>query len=319
MLRLIILIGVLLGPSVVATSTAAAEADKQFSSRAAILAWISTYREDPVPSRVPEAVKAMSALGVFQDVEQAGVFFGFVAGVTGENQVEAEKLIADMFPMRPEDQIVIVRAIADSGLPNWRDLMKKFVERMPARQIHIREYLYDKRKPLQDTPLDQGPDILDAWWGVYFATGRYEPVRRILPALAWADEKNNLDRLTVGSMAMWTLASNASRDKLLLDFLREEAYRQPDEIAKPLRKLVSAAETFETNAVRKEQVAKIEELQKRGPADGRQWAWWSRAASTAIALGCVVAGATGQIQLGLPCLIGGTVSSAAEKLMQPSQ
>lgn len=319
LLRLASLISLFAGVLVTATAAIAAKTDNPFSSRADVLAWIGTYREDPAPSSVPDAVKAMAALGIFQDVEQAGVFIGFVAGVTGDNQVEAEDLIAGMFPMRPEDQIVIVRAIADSGLPNWQDLMRKFIERMPARQILIREYLDGERKPLQETPLDKGPDILDAWWGIYFATGRYEPIRRIIPALAWADEKNNLEQLTVGSMAMWTLASNSSRDKLLLDFLRDETYRQPSEIAKPLAKLVKAAETFEANTLRKEQVAKIEELKQKGPEKGRQWAWWSRAASTAIALGCVVAGATGQVALGLPCLIGGTVSSAAEKLMQPGQ
>ncbi|MEM7776372.1 MAG: hypothetical protein AAF732_12255, partial [Pseudomonadota bacterium] len=313
MMRLVLLICLC---AVTAMEARSSQPEPTFRNRTDLLAWISAYREEPRPDHVAGAVQAMSKLGIFRDLDRAAVFIGFVAGVVGENQLDAERLIAEMFPLRPEDQVVIIRAIADSGLPNWRDLMARFVERMPARKILIRNYLYGKSKPLQELPLDKGPEVLDAWWGVYFATGRYEPIRRLLPALKWSDEGDNLDRLTIASMAMWTLSANASRDKPLLDFLRAEAYRQPAKVAAPLRELVLAAETFETAKIRKAQVAKMEELKKRGPASGRQWAWWSRAASTAIALGCVVAGAAGQAQLGLPCLIGGTVSSAAERILR---
>lgn len=295
-----------------------APTDQPFATNADILNWIVGYRDEPQPERLAEAVAAMSRLGVLRDLDKAGVFIGFVAGVIGEHQVEADRLIGTLFPLRPEDQVIVIRAIADSGLPDWQAILSRFAERMPARKILIRAYLDGSRKPVQESALDAAPDVLDTWWGLYFASGRYEPVTRILPALAWVDEADNLDRLTIASMAKWTLAANASRDKPLLDFLRAEAYRQSGAIALPLRDLVLAAETFEVGRIRKEQVAKMEELKARGPSKGRQWAWWSRAASTAIALGCVVAGAAGQVQFGLPCLVGGTVSSAAERwLTQP--
>ena len=57
-----------------------------------------------------------------------------MAGVLETNPKKAEELVAKMFPMPPEDQVVIVRAIAYSDLPEWKDLMLKFAERMPARQ-----------------------------------------------------------------------------------------------------------------------------------------------------------------------------------------
>ena len=38
---------------------------------------------------------------------------------------------------------------------------------------------------------------------------------------------------------------------------------------------------------------------------------------TALALGCIVAGALGQLQVGIPCVIGGAVSGAAIKYMTP--
>ena len=38
---------------------------------------------------------------------------------------------------------------------------------------------------------------------------------------------------------------------------------------------------------------------------------------TALALGCIVASALGQVQVGIPCVIGGAVSGAAIKYMTP--
>ena len=53
----------------------------------------------------------MSGIGLFKELEQAGVYQGFIAGVIAANPEIAEKLVAEMFPMPPEDQVVIVRAI----------------------------------------------------------------------------------------------------------------------------------------------------------------------------------------------------------------
>src|SRR5215813_12218094 len=117
------------------TSGAAPSRKKSsFASSEDILRWINTYRLKPDPAKLPAAVKAMSELGVFRDMDAAGIYVGFMAGVLNANPKRAEDLIAKMYPMPPEDQVAIVRAIAYSDLPGWKDLMLKFVERMPARK-----------------------------------------------------------------------------------------------------------------------------------------------------------------------------------------
>ena len=108
---------------------------------AALLKWINGYRAKPEPERLPQAVQAMSALGLFRDLEAGGVYVGFMAGVLGDNPKTAEKLITLMFPMPPEDQVVVVRAIAYSGLADWKVLLGKFAERMPARKVLIDRHL----------------------------------------------------------------------------------------------------------------------------------------------------------------------------------
>ena len=91
-----------------------------------------------------------------------------------------------------------------------------------------------------------------ALWGYYVATGQYEPVVRIMQALAlvqeqerqrlllqkifsgWGNDPSAVDKITTGGTAKWTLASYAERDRDLLSLYRAEYARQPKEIAQPL-------------------------------------------------------------------------------------
>lgn len=282
-----------------------------------ILKWINGYRLNKEPEKLPEAVKAMSALALFKDLDTGGVYIGFMAGVLGDNPDKAERLISGMFPIPPEDQVAIVRAIAYSGLPNWKTLLEKFVERMPARLVLIQRYLSDKAPTLMNLPLDQSPAGLDTLWGSYFATGRFEAVDRIVSVLEWAKDTNNVERLTLGSMAKWTLANNAQQDKDLLDHLKLQLNTRSKASARELREVIVAAETFETGKIRKDAFASIEELKRKGPEATRNLSWWGQAGQTALALGCVVASVLGHPEVGIPCVVGGAVSGAALKMMTP--
>ena len=288
-----------------------------FASQDEVLRFIDQYRSKPQPERLAGAVQAMSRLGVFKEVENAGVYIGFMAGVLATNPQKAEALVTAMFPYPPEDQVAIVKAIAYSGLPNWKELLGKFVERMPARQILIDRYLYDKMPPLDKLGLETGPAALDANWGFYFATGSDVAVKRIVQALAWSHEANDVEKLTMSGMAKWTLAKNATRDNDLLTILKREAASQSPAIAKELREIIEAVETFEVGKLRKDAIARIDELKAKGPESKRNTAWWAQAGTTALALGCVAAAALGQVQVGIPCVVGGPLSTAATKLLIP--
>ncbi len=70
---------------VVSTSGIADAAKKKpkpapFSRPEVVLAWINDYRHEPTPERLPEAFTAMRQQGQFKEVEQAGIYVGFVAG-----------------------------------------------------------------------------------------------------------------------------------------------------------------------------------------------------------------------------------------------
>jgi hypothetical protein len=296
---------------------AAAAAGQRFASQEQLLKWIDQYREEPAPDRLPAAVRAMSDLGLLRDPDAAGVYVGFVAGVLADNQMQAETLVTRMFPLPPEDQGLVIRAVAWSGLPDWKGLLRRLVERMPARRVLIDRYLTDKEKLLLAVPLDSGPAAIDTLWGFYFATGSFEPVKRILAALPWSGKsETDVEKLTIGSMAKWTLANNAQRDKALLDLLRIEIALQQKAVAEPLREVVEAAQAYETHKIRKEALAAIDNLKRNGPPKTTSWKTWAaRAGETAIAVGCVAAGALGQAQIGLPCIVTGAAVTGIKNML----
>ena len=153
--------------------------------------------------------------------------------------------------------------------------------------------------------------MLDTLWGYYFATASYGPVGKIIHMLPWSKERSSTDRLTVGSMAKYTLASNAAHDPDLLALLKREVAGEADDVKPILNDVIEAVETMEIARLRKEALAAIDDLKRKGPGYKRDLSTWGQVGQGALALGCVAAAATGQIELGIPCVVGGALSSAA--------
>jgi len=315
----------------------------ELGSDTAVLGWINNYRVRHDLAHVPEAIKALSALGAFKDPGAAGVYVGFFAGVIGSNPRKADELIAKTVSIPAEDQWAIVQAIAYSGLPNWKDLLRKFGSRMPSRKVMIEKYLADKLKTLDqmefeknvsmwqkftgyfdiskhlpgstpahdDETHDASTTVLDTLWGYYFATSDPKPIVRIISVLPWSKDHDNVEKLTVGGTAKLTLASNAVRDSVLLGILKSEAKHQPKHVAEVLNDVIDAAETAQTERIRKEVLADIDEIKRKGSLTKRETVWWGQAGEVALAGVCVVSAALGAITFGLPCVIGGGVSAAA--------
>jgi hypothetical protein len=315
-----------------------------------ILRWINAYRHKPDPASVPDVVKALARMGVFKEPEAAGAYVGFIAGVIGANPARAEELIGRMFPLPDETHWVIVRAIAYSDHPEWKRLLEVFAERMPARRVmidrfragqtptlfqvasgrrqsvgqRVRYYFsystyFGADKKTSPEALEPSPEVLDTFWGYYFATGRYRAVSRIVAMLPLSKDSNSIDLLTLGNMAKYTLASNAVRDTNLLGMLKHDAERQPKQVARVLREVIEAAETVETARLRKEAIASIEELRRKGPSYRQTVSRWGQIGLGALSLGCIGAAAVGAVALGLPCVVGGAASSAGLRYWEQQQ
>jgi hypothetical protein len=314
--------------------------------------WIYNYRAKPDYAHVPAAVRVLFHSQTFKEPENAGIYLGFIAGAIGSNPAKAEQLVNSFFPVPPEDEWVIIRAIAYSGLADWRNLLRRIEPKMQARRVMIDAYLSSTLPTLTEIPLEEpkpgmmdkirgaftknpfakdekklnmaqtfagNQDLLDTLWGYYFATGSHLPILKIMQMLPWAKSRDTVDKLTVGSMARYTLASYAVRDANLREFLRSELPNQPETVKVPLSEVIQAADTVQLGAVRKDALAAVEELKTKGSDSRRNLDFWGQVGVGALALGCVSAAALGQIEVGIPCVIGGSASQGLLSFWEKQQ
>jgi hypothetical protein len=323
-----------IGSALAAPASAAPLRPGELATTEAVLRWINVYRTKRDLAHVPAAVRALSQLGALKDPENSAVYVGFIAGVIGANPVKADELIGKILPLPPEDDWALIRGIAYSGAPGWKDMLNRLTERLPARRPMIEKYVNGKlptlddvvyapppgtmdkvrnffSKPPEVVKLDAGPEVLDTMWGYYFASGSYGPISRILLMLPWSKDRDDTERLTVGNMAKYTLASNAARDADLLAMLKRDVDRQPADVKPILAEVIEAAETMEIAHIRKAALASIDDLKRKGPGYKRDISTWGQIGQGAVALGCIAAAVTGQVEIGIPCVVGGALGSAA--------
>jgi hypothetical protein len=316
--------------------------------------WIYNYRAKPDYAHIPAAVRVLFHAQTFKEPENAGIYLGFIAGAIASNPAKAEALVNSFFPVPPEDEWVIVRAIAYSGLPDWRNLLRKVGARMTGRQVMIDAYLSGTLPTLTEIPLEEtkpgvmdkikgvftknpfakddkdkkiklqqtfagNQDLLDTLWGYYFATGSFRPILRIMAMLPWSKSRDTVDKLTVGSMARYTLASYAVRDQGLREYLRGELAKASAQVKAPLTEVVQAADTVQLAAVRKDALAAVAELKAKGSDSRRNLDFWGQVGVGAVALGCVSAAALGQVAVGIPCVIGGSASQGLLSFWEKQQ
>jgi hypothetical protein len=309
----------------------------QLQSAQQSLGWIKAYRGHANPTVVPDLVKQLAAFGAFQDPDAAGLYVGFMAGVLGGNPKTAEKLATSMATAVPAaDQWAVIKAIAYSRLTDWRGVLQAASPKMPTRGTMVAAYLNGKLPSFEryqipkdrstmenvwravtfakDDPmpvLEPSPVLLDTLWGYYFATGSEAAIANITELVRWSTESNDVGRLTIGSAAKYSLAANASRDQPILSSIKTVRARADKQLGPMLDEAIFAAETTETAKLHDDAAKAIEELRTKGPSNSRKVAWWGKTGEGAISLGCVVAAVTGQVELGIPCVIGGAVASAA--------
>jgi hypothetical protein len=322
------------------------------ASLSVVQQWIYNYRAKPDYAHVPAAVRVLFHSQTFREPENAGIYLGFIAGAIASNPAKAEQLVLSFFPVKPEDEWVIVRAIAFSGVPEWRNLLRKVAPKMPGRKVMIDSYLAGSLPTLTEIPLEEtkpgmmdkikgvftknpfakdekklkmqqtfagSQDLLDTLWGYYFATGSFKPILRIMQMLPWSKSRDTVDKLTVGSMARYTLASYAVRDAGLREYLRSELAVQPEPVKVPLAEVVEAADTVQLGAVRKDALAAVDELKTKGSDARRNLDFWGQVGVGAVALGCVSAAALGAIAVGIPCVIGGSASQGLLSFWEKQQ
>jgi hypothetical protein len=194
-------------------------------------------------------------------------------------------------------------------------------EKTPGAFDKLGSYLGLDGKPKEKKAvLAPTPALLDLLWGYYCATGEFNPaVSRLIALLSWSTDRDDVDKLTLGGMAKYTLAANAARDPKLLAMLKSVAKHYPKDMKAHLDEVIEAAETVDFARLRKSALASIEELKRKGPGSKRDISFWGQVGEGTLALGCIAAAALGQVEFGIPCVVGGAMTSAGLRFWDPQK
>ena len=284
--------------------------------------------QSPSPWRRPAVIRGLSQHGTLKEPESSGLYVGFVAGVLGANPKKAWTLIEKTLPLPFEDQWFLIRAVAYSGLPEWKDHMRGLAMRLPDRQEMVQRYLSGDLPPLSEVALEKqrpgtfdkvksffsgdmffkanaeppkrqitfelNADLIDTLWGIYFATGKEAPIAQIVTLLPWPKERDSVEKLTIGSMARFTLASNAARDVDLLRVLKGLQESQSKEVKPVLKEVIEAAELADTARLGKDAMAALDELKRKGAGSTRDLMTWGTVGEAALSMGCLGLAVAGQ-------------------------
>ena len=220
----------------------AAPASAEFQSQEDVSKWLTFYYQMPEPNRLPEAVEYMSQSGMLDNQDAMAPIFGFISGVLSDNPGQAAGWVDMLSSLKEEHLGVVVLGIWYANLPESQNIAYTILDNHPSLNkqfVFLRE---GKPMTVDQIPVEQGAWVLDALWGKFMATGRKEPVERIMAVLPWIDIKGDVNRLLVGGAARWSLASNAVQHDLVFKFCEEAMKNQSEEVTLKLQEVLENSE-----------------------------------------------------------------------------
>lgn len=232
-----------------------------FDSPEAFNRWFSNYYRHPEPARVAEALRYATSQHLLDKTDVSGPpVFGFLSGVVRDNPGRAAALLKSLDDLPPPQRDLVVLGVWYANLPKdqSRQLVDEALDRHPDTLKRLPFLAQDPTDLLTLNP-ELAPWVLDAFWGRFSATGRREPVQRIISVLPWIHEsrkaevmaagKDGMRKMIIAGAAQWSLTSNARQHPAVLKICEQEAAKQEEPVASMLKAIVMKARSLPDGAV----------------------------------------------------------------------
>lgn len=212
-----------------------------FQSQEDISKWLTFYYQTPDPARIPEAIEYMSQSGMLNKKNAIAPIFGFIAGAFKNNPDRVGEWVEMLNSVKEEHLGAVVLGLWYANLPESQALAYTMLDKHPSLNSEFAFLREGSPMSVEEIPLEQGPWVLDALWGNFLATGKKEPVERIMAALPWIDIKGNINKLMIGGAARWSLISNAVQHDRVFEFCQTSIATQPQDVIPKLREVLDNA------------------------------------------------------------------------------
>lgn len=222
--------------------------------------WLTHYYLHPEPARVAEAIRYATNQHLLDKPETSSApILGFISGVVTRHPEQAADLLKDLDDLPAPQRDLVVLGVWYANLPNdrSRQLVDDALDRHPD-MLKRRPLLAQDPIDVLSLPTEQGPWVLDANWGRFFATGERAPVLRVISALPWMHESRKqedmaagrpgLMRMVIAGAAQWSLTANARQHSAVLKICEVEAGKQDEPVASQLKAIVLKARNMTDGA-----------------------------------------------------------------------
>jgi len=85
-----------------------------------------------------------------------------------------------------------------------------------------------------------------------------------------------------------------------------------------LKEVIEAAELADTARLGTDAMAALDELKRKGPGSTRDLMTWGTVGEAALSMGCLGLAVAGQVEAGIPCVLGGALGTGALRYLGQS-
>jgi hypothetical protein len=200
--------------------------------------WTTYYYLEPKPELTVEMVRRMAKAGYLEDDSDASTPATFFLGqVFAQNPKKISEWMPQLKDLTEGQEDTLMLALYASNTKEARDFLLFESKNYPP-ALHERMVELAGQKPYNLLAQDVvNPEILDAFWGAFFATGDERYVLKVISALG---EKKGEMGLVAGA-AKWSLKSNAAQHKKVLQICLDQLDKQPEGVKPVLKQVIDDA------------------------------------------------------------------------------
>ncbi len=222
-------------------------AEAEWQTKEEFTKWMTYYYLNPEPEKISSAIQYLSDHNILDDSKAFPPTFGFLSGIFNENENQVTQWMESFNTLPDSKYRVMVLNLWYANLTNSKTRVHGILQNRQTLMDDLNILFENNPMSVIEIPLEKGAWVLDSLWENFMATGKNEPVARIIEALPWFDVKGDRNRLMIGRAAAWSLTSNAIQHKKVIDICEFERINQTQDIADKLDKIVTTAKkTFMT-------------------------------------------------------------------------
>ena len=243
-------------------------------SSAEVLKWMNSYRSKPDPMRAALAIHQLSGFGELRNQESAGVMPASPPAYSPPIRQSAQALVTRCCQCRPRingswcvrlpipasrpggcrhrhSRHAGAGARTDAAEIRRRHCRRCDNSRLTAHHrtgpiVSLNTCRSMRSRRLCRQCLRPSPELLDTFWG-FTTTGDTAALQNIISLLPWSTDRDNVQRLTLGGMAKYTLAENASRIGPARDD-QNGSRPEPKDVQPVLDQVIEAADNVDVSS-----------------------------------------------------------------------